>query len=196
MTFTEKMNAGEDFVANLFANYGPHTEKGYPVELNLRVELSHKGKERGYRLSIMADLKVKECESLGLRYINTGGQCLDNAAEHLKTCGLQCKALDAIIPIWKEWHLNDMHAGSPAQEEYLKAYNKAHPGEIRGDYDKECELLKRKGLLVDKKCIVNGKPYKFGTGWLFREIPHKILLELCGILDGGMSIIKTGANDV
>ncbi len=65
--------------------------------------------------------------------------------------------------IWNRWHLNDMCAGSPKQEEFLRQ----HPSERR-DYTATCKLLEEAGLLVDYG-------YKYGSAWLSEQAPSDVL---------------------
>lgn len=65
-----------------------------------------------------------------------------------------------ILTLWKE-HLNDMHAGTREQEQCI------HENLPEFDYTKACDLLKEKGLY---EVIVNGKPYKYGHGWLYYKL--------------------------
>lgn len=188
MTYDEKLEYQEDIVRNFSADWGPKTERGYPVELKLDVELRWKD-GNGYVLSCCADLVIKGSEKLGLKPINAGGQCLDGAVAALNACGLRCRTLDKIVPFWKKWHLNDTHAGTERQDEVLDQYKKEHP-DWRYDYDKACEILKEHDLYEDKQYLVDGEPYKYGHKWLFREIPHEILLEIVDILEETMSIEK------
>lgn len=190
MTYDEKLDNNEDIVEHLSANWGPETEVGYPVDLKLDVELKWKD-GKGYCLSCCADLVIRASEKLGLKPINAGGQCLDEAVVALNACGLRCRMLEKIVPIWKKWHLNDTHAGTERQDEILDRYKKEHP-DWRYDYDEACEILKEHDLYEDKQYLVDGEPYKYAHKWLFREIPHEILLELVDALDETISIQKIG----
>ena len=102
MTYLQKLDAGEDFEAKRHATYGPETEKGYPVKLDMYVELNHRMKD-GWCLSISGGLRIKACEKLGLVPVETGGQCLDNVVKYLDRCGLVCPTWNSIVPIWREW---------------------------------------------------------------------------------------------
>ena len=84
------------------------------------------------------------------------GQCVDMAKEFIPARFYQ---------IWDRWHLNDMRAGTPAQTEVLRDLFAVRPG---SDYDKQCEFLKEKGLLVD-----NG--YVYGSAWLREELPQDVV---------------------
>jgi len=94
-----------------------------------------------------------------------------------ETCGSAGQCQDSIIPknsaqeklleIWNTWHLNDLHAGTERQEKALK--------KIKGDYSEQVKYLKSINLYDD-----NG--YKYGTGWLKRELPEGIedkINDLC-----------------
>lgn len=101
------------------------------------------------------------------------GQCLDEIAELFP----QHETAQRLIAIWREWHLNDLTAGSPAQEAYLKSnpvtyvYPQSH-------YEVACDALKAAGLQPDLNYLHNGKPYAYGTAWLRREIPADIAAEI------------------
>lgn len=185
MESIEIYRAGIDIHKRLVAHYGDKTERGYPVELGIDFELENK--DGLYVLSVCADLTVKKCDKLGLISCECGGQCLDDAAAHLKKCGLRCKALDDIVPIWKEWHINDTHAGTPAQEEAINRYEKEHP-DWRYDYTEAREILQECDLLFDKDFLVDGKPYEYGLKWLKREIPDEVIRKLCEIMDCPITI--------
>lgn len=92
-----------------------------------------------------------------------GGQCLDTIVKYIKN-----PTFKKIHGFWKQYHLNDMHAGTVRQEEALDA---AGLTEYANNYRKCCDYLESIGLLVD-----NG--YKFGTGWLKRDIPAEDLEEI------------------
>ena len=72
-----------------------------------------------------------------------------------------------IMEIWKEYHLNDMHAGTPKQEQFVKKYMENNPY----DFETICEEMKKAGIYED-----NG--YRYGSAWLYEEIPSYILDEI------------------
>lgn len=76
--------------------------------------------------------------------------------------------------LWKLYHLNDMHAGTPEQEAYLKEHRTG-----RADYSSDCALLKEAGLYEVK---LDGKPYCYGERWLYRPIPEEDLAEIRKLL--------------
>ena len=99
------------------------------------------------------------------------GQCLDTLADYIKN-----PEFEEIRELWQKHHLNSMHAGSPKQEEYLIEHGVK-------DYAEACKKLKEAGLLEDESYIYNGKPYRYGTDWLRRDIPEKDLERIKELLN-------------
>jgi len=82
--------------------------------------------------------------------------------------------------VWDEWHLSDMCAGSPKQSQYLKD----HPVTDRLNYfTKACEALAAAGLNPDPSYLHNGKPYRYGSAWLSKDVPESVLAFLAGLPD-------------
>jgi len=107
------------------------------------------------------------------------GQCIDSLVEYLP----KNKLLKEIHDIWKEHHLNDMHAGTEEQESYLKSLGKYQ------DYTWACEELKKANLyevphpfLIVKSFLGTPHIYKYGQGWLYREIPENVITRLKEIM--------------
>ena len=108
-----------------------------------------------------------------------GGQCLDTINDN-------CPDIKAnpiwqkIYRLWKLYHLNDLHAGTIEQEEALDKWWASSKDNIDRDYHKDCEYLKSIGLYeVD----YNGKPYRYGTAWLKRDIPEEDLNQIKELLE-------------
>lgn len=78
------------------------------------------------------------------------------------------------INIWDQWHLNDMIAGSPRQEAYLKL-NPVSYEYPQSHYKVACEVLKKAGLNPDTEYLHNSKPYSYGHAWLFKEVPQDVI---------------------
>lgn len=103
-----------------------------------------------------------------------GGQCLDEMFAHK-----EMEPWREIYELHRLYHLNDMRAGSPAQEKAVKAWSKRREKSgKRYDYTEACEMLKRKGLLEDKGYLYEGKPYHYGTAWLTEDIPEADLEKI------------------
>ena len=102
-----------------------------------------------------------------------GGQCLDEINEFVTD-----SLFKKIYGFWKKYHLNAMHAGTPAQEEALEKWHKSKQAENRivlFDYDTDCDYLESIDLYEDE---FNGKPYKYGTAWLYYPIPADDLKDI------------------
>ena len=196
MSYLESLKNGNDITCLKRATWGPETEKGPPVELGIEARLEYK-EGKGYCFSCMGSFKIKKSDKLGLKPAESGGQCLDSAVECLADCGLRCRMLEELVPIWKRWHLNDMRAGTVRQEEFLRQYEKDHP-DWKWTYDSACEVLEKAGLYNDDQYLVgeNGKinsvPYQYGHAWLYHEIPMETLERICEILDDVMEIERKG----
>jgi hypothetical protein len=80
--------------------------------------------------------------------------------------------------VWKNWHLNDMKAGSPNQEKAIKEWLSTG---AKYSYEGACEMLKSKGLLEDSAYIHEGKPYRYGSAWLSAEVPSEVISFLASL---------------
>jgi hypothetical protein len=89
------------------------------------------------------------------------GQCLDSLSELIDD-----PVFTQVYWLWKRYHLNDLHAGTPVQEYALEHA----PFPKNADYTVRCEYLKSIGLYE-----VGG--FKYGHGWLTETIePHDLEL--------------------
>lgn len=95
--------------------------------------------------------------------IEMGGQCLDE----IKKLIPHNDTFNFIFDMWNKYHLNDMNAGTIKQAEALKNF--------KGDYTQQCKYLKSLDLLVDDG-------YRYGSAWLFREIPEQDLKKIIELL--------------
>ena len=102
-----------------------------------------------------------------------GGQCLDylNEFSSLKHNTL----FKRLYRLWKLHHLNDMHAGTVKQEQALNEAKKS--GVKICSYDDSCKYLDSVGLLDDDG-------YRYGSKWLYREIPEDDLNEIKALING------------
>jgi len=78
--------------------------------------------------------------------------------------------LNMFISIWKRFHLNDVNAGSPAQQFYLQ--NNPIEGGQLNHYERACEALELARLNPDPYYIHNGKPYLYGSAWISMDVPE------------------------
>lgn len=91
-----------------------------------------------------------------------GGQCFDTVLKYCPELRDSAVFME-IVGLWRKHHLNDMHAGTEAQEAELEKW-RGHAA----DYKADCQHLKEVGLYED-----NG--YRYGTSWLYRPIPWEDL---------------------
>lgn len=110
------------------------------------------------------------------RDILAGGQCVDTVAEFFPN---DAKA-QRMLAVWREWHLNDMQAGSPAQTAYLKSIGEWRYGDggYKSHYEWACDRLLHAGLQPDASYLHNGKPYYYGSAWLKLELPADVIAEI------------------
>lgn len=74
---------------------------------------------------------------------------------------------------WQRWHLNDMRAGTPRQEAYLRKKN-FRVTHYQSYYDEACKALSAAGINPDEG-------YIYGTKWLTEEVPAEVLDFLAGL---------------
>ena len=115
------------------------------------------------------------------------GQCEDLINEVIASQGSEStKALwNVIYYLWNNYHLNNVHAGTPEQEKLLKR-NPAR------SYNNDVEFLKQYNMLTvpaeqadpyrkkDSKFI--GEPYTYGYEWLTWPLPKEVVDIIKAIL--------------
>ena len=101
------------------------------------------------------------------------GQCLDDIHAYFPND----QQFGTIYELWKQYHLNDMNAGTVEQTEALK---KAKAEGINiNDYIAACNYLASIGLY---EVTYKGELYQYGTGWLYHEIPKEDLTRIRELL--------------
>lgn len=126
------------------------------VKRKSHIEIELRGTEENPVLSIYGKMKGRS------------GQCLDTIAEYNSD-----PLFKVLYRLWKKYHLNDMHAGTEAQEEAINKW--INQGNVY-NYKNACEYLKSINLYND-----NG--YKYGSSWLYRPIPEKDLRIIKTIIE-------------
>ncbi len=102
------------------------------------------------------------------------GQCHDLLERYAASCGGQTRTdLQRLCVLWRQWHLNDMQAGTAAQKAVLDA---AEPLDRSDWYLSACTALACADLLVDRG-------YKFGSRWLVKRVPAAVVAELAALCD-------------
>lgn len=77
---------------------------------------------------------------------------------------------------WERWHLNDMKAGTPAQDAVLARRKAEYKGYPQSHYDWALQVLAEEGLASD-----NG--YRYGSKWLKEEVPQDVIDFLFSLPD-------------
>jgi len=122
---------------------------------------------------VVGPTKSGNCQSAG-QIVHAVG-----SIENAKLAGKwNPKMLKEFVKIWKDWHLNDLTAGSPKQEAFIRKY--IDEGNSF-DYKTVCGLMKEEGIYVDESFIHEGKPYRYGTAWLKRELPESVVSFLASL---------------
>jgi hypothetical protein len=116
------------------------------------------------------------------------GQCLDTIKNHTSLKDDQTFAV--IYDLWKKYHLNDLHAGTPKQEAAIR--DAIADGTLpKYDYTQAVSYLKSIGLYrdesyqyndYDKPYQSNGEAYAYGTGWLYEAIPDEDIAAIKKII--------------
>ena len=128
-------------------------------------EIDKRGGCRRFYIDItFEDGKLSMCGSW-----HSHGQNADDLTDEslIPAGGFEYSDVLKIQNIWNRWHLNDLRAGTPKQEEFVREWKLTH----NYDYTIVCEALEEAGLLYD-----NG--YKYGSSWLKEELPTDVIQYL------------------
>ena len=110
-------------------------------------------------------------------YYNGGGQCLDKLMEIYKEQNIAVPSrIKLLTELWEKYHLNDLHAGTPEQENYLHSIGITNFG---NNYKKCCEELKKVNLY---ECEWKGKKSYFGGSWFHWDIPAEDMEKIYKVL--------------
>lgn len=164
--FSTKLDLGKvDYLSN--------GKKSCPisVEVELRLESTNYGKEY-YEFSAVGEILNHKGTN-----IYCAGQCLDTINFYRS----DNKDFVKVYEWWKEYHLNDLHAGTRDQEKALKEFRQ---DKSTYNYRQECEYLKTldlyevnyTGYANDKE--YKGEPYRYGSSWLIQMIPEDVVEEI------------------
>jgi len=129
----------------------------HPVYLEAEIKKKFQAQKR-----IMDLKKVKGYKTFSISGYskNFGGQIRDELNPENIDFAVDPLKVKKIKSIWKQWHLNDLKAGTLKQEMALKGMKKY-------DYDKAVKRLQKKGLHKDRG-------YQYGTSWLVNPLPKKV----------------------
>ena len=97
-----------------------------------------------------------------------GGQIRDELNPKYIDFSIPQKRVGSIKNVWKEWHLNDLQAGTKRQQKALKTMRKSKKMDY---YDSSVKHLKKKKLHKDRG-------YAFGSDWLVDPLPKDVELKI------------------
>ena len=115
----------------------------------------------------------------------------ENRATITPAPGWDADTVDRFFALWDRWHLNDMTAGTPRQEAYLRenpvtaVYPESH-------YEKACQALAAAGLNPDTEWerpaslstnVKTDGGYRYGTAWLHEDVPADVIEWLFALPD-------------
>jgi len=106
-----------------------------------------------------------------------GGQCCEEVVAHFPN---DTRA-QTLLKIWRDYHLNDMCAGSPAQRFAIDKYFSANPQEPR-TYENIISMLEGQGLNPDPYFTHKGALYRYGSAWLSQTIPETVISAITTIM--------------
>lgn len=111
-----------------------------------------------------------------------GGQCLDFIAEYRNQFTPANRELfDLLYDLWKKYHLNGMHAGTPIQEAFIAGLKAMG---FKYEYGQACAMLKDAGLyeveFTGKTVgrMYDHEPYRYGSAWVVDDLPGDVLLKV------------------
>lgn len=148
------------------------------------------GKQPDYPLAVFVDVKFSDKERLSLvgsvgvnaaRVNSAGcGQIVDQLANIDRfATGWDADSVARLRRIWRRYHLNDLQAGTPVQMPFIRnnvaALEKMMRDEGKPWFDIVTRELEARGLSPDPAYIHNGKPYVYGSAWLFEHVPFDAL---------------------
>ena len=134
-------------------DYEGRGRKTNEVEINLQLQDTQKGK--------VFTMSAGVWDSKKTDYICAGQMCGE-----LPKLYPTNQLVKRLVELWEKYHSNDLNAGTERQWEALWT-----AGLEKADYIKQCEFLESINLYVDGN-------YKYGSTWLFRQIPENIIEEI------------------
>lgn len=188
-SFQEAIKGGDLTARKVYADYLDETGEGHPGASEILrhhegpLEVVHEPGEKvrvNFTKRVSPGTKNKQRVWVNIRY-NEGrlslsgdhrghgmGQIVDSVkpAGMTLTKGWTHGTASRLHSVWNRWHLNDMRAGTPAQEEFLRSNPQINKGYFAGVLDE----LEKAGLNPDP---TTGDLY--GHKWHHEEVPVDVL---------------------
>lgn len=159
--------------------------KSYPVTIEMKLRhcggeptftIAHDGTKIGTGMKTPEYDELAICGSIGTRIF---GQCLDEIAKYADQLSIGAREKFRLLYVlWKHWHLNGLHAGTPEQEAAIKAWQACGN---KYDYDAACDFLKQidlyevsfTGKTVGRE--YQAESYTYGHGWVIADLPEPVV---------------------
>jgi len=139
----------------------------HPVYLQAQIKEHTGGSKKNIDLKSVRKYKTLSISGHSKHF---AGQIYDELNENEIEFKIPKQRVEEIKKIWKQWHLNDLKAGTREQEKIVKSWR--NKNNVTGwAYDQEVEMLKKK-----KKYKQKG--YGYGSGWLVKELPTNVELKI------------------
>lgn len=163
------------FILNLGKIAYTSKQRRNPVRLTLRVR-----QVEGQDWDTLQPTKTVAISVCGEIWNAPGTDCVSvgQNIEEIASLFPEDKKVQRIAELWREWHCNDLKAGTIRQHAALNLPDdSSRPRDAKPEqdwYQASLEALRAVGLETD-----NG--YKFGTEWLVRPITAEVLTEILSL---------------
>jgi hypothetical protein len=101
--------------------------------------------------------------------------------------GWDAESAAKLDELWRRWHLNGTRAGSPKQQAWLRE----HPVTVeypKSHFVEACAALDAAGLQPDPTYLHKGEPYRYGSAWLYEDVPADVLVWLRSLPDNAQRL--------
>lgn len=99
----------------------------------------------------------------------------EDCSEWTYNAGWDSALMDRLLEVWDRWHLNDLKAGTEAQESFIRVWKQS----TRYDYTEACNALASVDLYVaehpEQMLWGVGRGYRYGTSWLKEDVPSQVI---------------------
>lgn len=143
--------------------------------MNKTVKLGTTKTSGGRWVSILVNIRYKDKRlsitgnAVGIGY----GQIFDSIQPVRYAPGINLLIVRRLQQIWEDWHLNDMRSGCEHQREQRWDTWLIDPSKPATQSNMLMWKSEAEGGLLGRACDQCG--FKFGSAWLFEEVPQDVL---------------------